>query len=71
MMLVTSIHELSSWMLGLITDCPDCDFSWLTWLLRWYAVEQLVEALRYKPEGRGFFSLWGPAALRRLDQLSL
>jgi len=21
-------------------------------------VEQLIEALRYKPEGRGFFSLW-------------
>ena len=23
-----------------------------------YAVEQLVEALRYKPEGRGFDSRW-------------
>jgi hypothetical protein len=24
-----------------------------------YAVAQLVEALRYKPEGRGFDSRWG------------
>ena len=24
-----------------------------------YAIVQLVEALRYKPEGRGFDSLWG------------
>jgi hypothetical protein len=23
-----------------------------------YAVAQLVEALRYKPEGRGFYSRW-------------
>ena len=26
---------------------------------RGYAVKQLVEALRYKPEGRGFDSRWG------------
>jgi hypothetical protein len=25
----------------------------------WHAVAQLVEALRYKPEGRGFYSRWG------------
>jgi hypothetical protein len=25
----------------------------------WYAMAQLVEALRYKPEGRGFDSRWG------------
>jgi hypothetical protein len=24
----------------------------------WYAVAQLVEALRYKPEGHGFDSRW-------------
>jgi hypothetical protein len=24
----------------------------------WHAVAQLVEALRYKPEGRGFDSRW-------------
>jgi hypothetical protein len=33
-----------------------------TGLLMWggggYAVAHLVEALRYKPEGRGFDSLW-------------
>jgi hypothetical protein len=27
--------------------------------LRGYVVAQLVEALRYKPEGRGFDSRWG------------
>ena len=26
--------------------------------MRWYAVAQLVEALRYKPEVRGFDSRW-------------
>jgi len=25
---------------------------------KWHAVAQLVEALRYKPEGRGFDSRW-------------
>jgi hypothetical protein len=30
-----------------------------TYIFRWgYAVEQLVEALRYKPEGRGFDYRW-------------
>ena len=24
-----------------------------------YVVEQLVKALRHKPEGRGFYSRWG------------
>ena len=28
-------------------------------LLSGYAVAQLVEALRYRPEGRGFDSRWG------------
>jgi hypothetical protein len=32
------------------------------WLLplsfRWHAVAQLIEALRYKPEDRGFHSRW-------------
>jgi hypothetical protein len=28
----------------------------LYWITRSYAVEHLVEALRYKPEGRGFDS---------------
>jgi hypothetical protein len=27
-------------------------------LLRWHAVAQLIEAMRYKPEGRGFDSRW-------------
>jgi hypothetical protein len=27
--------------------------------MSYYAVAQLVEALRYKPEGRGFDSRWG------------
>jgi len=27
-------------------------------LIKGYAVEQLVEALRFKPEGRGFDSRW-------------
>ena len=28
-------------------------------VLLWYAVAQLVEALRYKPEVRGFVYRWG------------
>ena len=32
---------------------------WGTWLLFGYAVAQFAESLRYKPEGRGFVSLWG------------
>jgi hypothetical protein len=28
------------------------------YLCKWHAVAQLVEALRYKPEGRGFDSRW-------------
>ena len=32
--------------------------SYFSYPLRWYAVAQLVEALRYKPEGCGFDSRW-------------
>jgi len=30
----------------------------LTYFMMWYEVAQLVEALRYQPEGRGFDSRW-------------
>jgi len=33
-------------------------FEILLWLKKGYAVTQLVEALRYKAEGRGFDSRW-------------
>jgi hypothetical protein len=36
-----------------------------------HAVMQLVEALRYKPEGRGFDSRFLPVALWPLGRLSL
>jgi hypothetical protein len=32
-----------------------------------YAVAQLVEALRYKPEGRGFDSLWSHWSFKCLN----
>jgi hypothetical protein len=34
-------------------------FSWFSFTLHTYALVRLVEALRCKPEGRGFDSRWG------------
>jgi hypothetical protein len=39
-------------------NTTDIHFYWPRLLDRGYAVAQLVEALRYKPEGRGFDSRW-------------
>ena len=35
-----------------------CEFSNVATKTLWHAVAQLVEALRYKPESRGFDSRW-------------
>jgi len=43
------------------------DKIWLPYTVAWgHAVAQLVQALRYKPEGRGFDSRWGFLPLKRV-----
>jgi hypothetical protein len=40
-------------------ECVRCGYLFLFATKKGYAVVQLVEALRYKLEGRGFDSQWG------------
>jgi hypothetical protein len=48
MIIAYFLRRLSFFIVYLMTLCVGCG----------YAVTQLVEALRYKPEGRGFNSQW-------------
>jgi hypothetical protein len=48
-----STHVSGKW-----SWCNDWDNWWKTERLWFYGVAHLVEALRYKPEGRGFYSRW-------------
>jgi hypothetical protein len=54
--------ETSTLFFIIETNCVFCEFGTeflcMYQLFREYAVAQLVEALRYKPEGRGFDSRW-------------
>ena len=48
------------WTSTYLTAKAECDITTIQCILLRNTVVQLVEAQRYKPEGRGFFSRWCP-----------